>query len=116
MRHTEGPGCCILTSPLIHKENIKFNLKAVLAKTTKYLYRIRDIYHSKKNIEEKLLSMTLKVELILFQLDPQVHIVDSKGCIGHLGFLRKWQIKQFLIIGSNDADVVWTSFIKVKHV
>ena len=72
-------GNALKEAMVIHKENMGFNLEAVMANTA----AVQNIsmafgrYTARKHIEEQLLSGTRKLQLILLQLDLQLQLLIS---------------------------------------
>ena len=75
---------------VIHKENLGFNLEAVMANTgaVQNISMAFGRYTVRKNIKEQLLRSTLKLQLILLQLDLQFNLLISNVIALRNGVLR----------------------------
>ena len=83
-------GSVLKKADVIHKENMGINLEAVMANTA----AVQNIpmafgrYTVRKRIQEQLISMTRKLELILLQLDVQFQTLLSDVIALTTGILR----------------------------
>ena len=83
-------GNALKEAMVIHKENIGFNLEAVMAITgaVQNISMAFGRYTVRKHIEEQLLSSTLKLQLILLQLDLKFQLLISNVIALKNGVLR----------------------------
>ena len=83
-------GNALKEAMVIHKENMGFNLEAVMANTgaVQNISMAFGRYTVRKHIEEELLSSTRKLQLILLQLDLQVQLLISDVIALKNGVLR----------------------------
>ena len=83
-------GNALKQAMVIHKENLGFNLEAVMANTgaVQNISMAFGRYTVRKHIEEELLSSTRKLQLILLQLDLQVQLLISDVIALKNGVLR----------------------------
>ena len=99
-------GNALKKAMVIHKENMGFNLEAVMANTgaVQNISMAFGLYTVRKHIEEQLLSSTRKLQLILLQLDIQFQLLISDVIALTNGVLRPTLVTDVALHGNSQRS------------